>query len=202
MQYPRVVIPHRGARVRVGSGFLHVPQRDPGVQRGGDERVSERVGCDGLSDPARRAARRTIRPAPCRPPAVRGQEYHPADGQVERPGSARRQRDGDDLAALGGDGQPRGQRRTGRRAARRAAGRRAGEERRRTDADAWRRSGPGGPRGADREESGSELDCSPASRRAVEGAEMPTVARERRRSARSAGQRRELTVTPGAAHGP
>jgi hypothetical protein len=26
-------------------------QRDPGIKRGGDERVPERVGCDGLGDP-------------------------------------------------------------------------------------------------------------------------------------------------------
>jgi hypothetical protein len=43
------------------------------------------------------------------PPAVPGQEYGTADaltdGQVDRPGGARCQRDGDDLAALAGDGQ-------------------------------------------------------------------------------------------------
>ena len=46
---------------------------------------------------------------PVQPPPVRGQEHRPvrplADGQVDRPGGARRQRDGDDLAALAGDGQ-------------------------------------------------------------------------------------------------
>jgi hypothetical protein len=29
MQFPRVVIPHRGARICVRGGLLHVPQRDP-----------------------------------------------------------------------------------------------------------------------------------------------------------------------------
>jgi hypothetical protein len=46
---------------------------------------------------------------PVQPPAVPGQEHGPvgalADGQIDRPGGARCQRDGDDLAALAGDGQ-------------------------------------------------------------------------------------------------
>jgi len=46
---------------------------------------------------------------PVQPPSVRGQEHRPvrafADGQVDRPGSTRRQRDGNDLAVLAGDGQ-------------------------------------------------------------------------------------------------
>jgi hypothetical protein len=46
---------------------------------------------------------------PVQPPPVRGPEHRPfgalADGQVDRPGGARRERDGDDLAALAGDGQ-------------------------------------------------------------------------------------------------
>ena len=33
------VIAHRGARISVRSGFLHVPERDPGDQGSGDERV-------------------------------------------------------------------------------------------------------------------------------------------------------------------
>ena len=47
-------------------GFLHVAQRHAGIERGGDERVPERVRADGLPIPARRATRRTIRAAPCR----------------------------------------------------------------------------------------------------------------------------------------
>ena len=46
---------------------------------------------------------------PVQPPPVTGQESGPvcsfADDQVDRPGGARRQRDGDDRAALSGDGQ-------------------------------------------------------------------------------------------------
>jgi len=46
---------------------------------------------------------------PVQPPPVRGQEHRPfgalADGQVDRPRRARRQRDDDDLAALAGDRQ-------------------------------------------------------------------------------------------------
>ena len=46
---------------------------------------------------------------PVQPPAVRGDEQGPlsalADGQVDRAGGARGERDGDDLAALAGDDQ-------------------------------------------------------------------------------------------------
>ena len=34
------VVPHRGPGISVLGGFLHVPQRDPSVQRSGDERMS------------------------------------------------------------------------------------------------------------------------------------------------------------------
>ena len=37
------VVSHGGAGIGVGGGFLHVPERDPGVERGGDERVPKRV---------------------------------------------------------------------------------------------------------------------------------------------------------------
>ena len=67
-------------------------------------------GVTGLVIPVRRAARRTIRPAPCRSSRrpSSGQEHGTvgalADGQVDRPGGARCQRNGNDLAALAGDG--------------------------------------------------------------------------------------------------
>ena len=60
------VVPHRGSRISVRCGFLDIARRDPRIQRGRDERMSERVRCNDLGDPARRAALRTIRPAPCR----------------------------------------------------------------------------------------------------------------------------------------
>jgi hypothetical protein len=95
----------------MGGGFLHVAQRDSSVQRGGDERVSERVGRDGFGDPgaARDLADDPPGAVPVQPPPVGGQEHRPAgalgDGQVDRQGSSRRERDGDDLAALAGDRQ-------------------------------------------------------------------------------------------------
>ena len=93
-------------------GFLHVAQRDPGVKRGGDERVPQRVGRDGFGDPGAAGGLADDPPGavPVQPPPpVCGQEHRPAgalaDGQVDRPCRARRQRDGDHLAALAGDGQ-------------------------------------------------------------------------------------------------
>jgi hypothetical protein len=90
---------------------LDVAQRDPGIKRGGDERMSERVGRDGLGDPGAAGGLANDPPSavPVQPPHVRGQEYRAvrafADGEVDRPGGAGCQRDGDDLATLAGDGQ-------------------------------------------------------------------------------------------------
>jgi hypothetical protein len=90
---------------------LDIAQRDPGIERSGDERVSESVRGDGFGDPgaARDLADDPSGAVPVQPPPVCGQEYRPAgafaDGQVDCPGGARRQRDGDDLAVLAGDGQ-------------------------------------------------------------------------------------------------
>jgi hypothetical protein len=95
----------------VRGGLLHVPQRDPGVQRGGNERVSERVGRYDFGDPgpAGSAADDAPGAVPVHPPPVRGQEHRPygalADGQVERPRGPRCERDGDDLVGPAGDGQ-------------------------------------------------------------------------------------------------
>jgi len=90
----------------MGGSFLHVPQRDPGIQTGGDERVSQRVRGDRLGDPGAAGGLADDPPGamPVQPATVRRQEYRPvgalAGGQVDRPGGARCQRDGDDLAAL------------------------------------------------------------------------------------------------------
>jgi hypothetical protein len=73
--------------------------------------VPQRAGRDGLADPgaARNLADDPPGAVPVQPPPVLGQEHRAfgafADGQVDRPRSARRQRDGDDLAALAGHGQ-------------------------------------------------------------------------------------------------
>ena len=103
----------------MGGGLLDIPQRHPGIQLVMNAWRSV-WGPTGLVIPARRAIRRTIRPAPCRaddppgtvpvqPAPISGQEDGSfgafADGQVDRPGGARGERDGDDLAALAGDHQ-------------------------------------------------------------------------------------------------
>jgi len=73
--------------------------------------MPERVGRDDLSDPGatRGAADDPPGAVPVEPPPVRSQEHRPAgtlaDGQVDRPGGARRKRDRDHLAALAGDDQ-------------------------------------------------------------------------------------------------
>jgi hypothetical protein len=62
----------------------------------GDELADPGAACGPADDPPGAV--------PVQPSAVLGQEHRPfgmlADGQVDRPGGARRQRDGDDLAAL------------------------------------------------------------------------------------------------------
>ena len=108
---PCPVVAHGGARVGVRGGLLHVAQRHPGVEGGGDERVPQRVRADLLGDPgaAGDPADDPGGAVPVQPPPVRGEEQRPlgalADGQVDRAGGARRERDGDDLAALAGDDQ-------------------------------------------------------------------------------------------------
>ena len=95
----------------MGGGFLHVPERHACVERRGDEPVRERVWPDGLGDPG--AAGYPVDDpggaVPVQPTAIGSQQDGPftalADGQVDRPGGARGERDGDDLAALAGDHQ-------------------------------------------------------------------------------------------------
>jgi hypothetical protein len=87
----RPVVPNRGSRVGVRDSFLHVAQWDPGIERGGDVRMSERVGRDGLADPgaARGLADDPPGAVPVQPPTVPCQEHRSAgalaDGQVDRP---------------------------------------------------------------------------------------------------------------------
>ena len=105
------VIPHGGARVGVGGGLLHVTQRHPGVERGGNKCMSQSVRADVLGDlgAAGNPADDSGSAVPVQPPAVRGEEQRPfgplADSQVDRPCGPRCERDGDDLAAFAGDDQ-------------------------------------------------------------------------------------------------
>jgi len=106
----RTVIPHRGPGISVRGGFLHIAQRHPGIQSG-DERMPERVRSDRLADvgAAGNPPDDPGRAVPVQPPPIGGQEDRPlgpfADREVDGSGGARRQRDGDDLAAFAGDGQ-------------------------------------------------------------------------------------------------
>jgi hypothetical protein len=85
------VVPHRGARVGVGGGFLHVAQRHAGVERRGYECMPEHVRADMLADPgaAGDPADDPGGAVPVQPPPVRGDEQRPfgalADGQIDRP---------------------------------------------------------------------------------------------------------------------
>jgi hypothetical protein len=78
----------------------------PGIERGGDEGMPERVRRDDLSHPAATRGAPDDPPSavPVQPPPVRCQEDRAAgtlaDGQVDRPCGARRKRDRDHLAAL------------------------------------------------------------------------------------------------------
>ena len=68
------VVPHCGSRVSVGGGLLHVAQRHASVERGGDERVSERVRADLLADAgvARDLADDPSGAVPVQPPPATG----------------------------------------------------------------------------------------------------------------------------------
>jgi len=105
------VVTHGGAWVGVGGGFLHVAERDPGVQCRGDEGVPERVRPDGLGDPGAASDPVEDPPGamPVQPPPLCGQEDGSfaalADGQVDCPRRARGERDGDYFPALAGDHQ-------------------------------------------------------------------------------------------------
>ena len=95
----------------MGGGLLNVPERDACVESGGDEGVPQRVRADVLGDPgaAGHPADDPGGTVPVQPVTVCGNEQRPfgslAYRQVYRPGGARDERDGDDLAALAGDDQ-------------------------------------------------------------------------------------------------
>jgi hypothetical protein len=108
---PGPVVSHGSTRVSVRGGFLHVAQRHPGIEGRGDECVSERMGADFLADPGLpgRPADDPPSAVPVEPPPIGRQEDGAlatlADRQVDCPGGAGRERDGDDLPALAGDHQ-------------------------------------------------------------------------------------------------
>jgi hypothetical protein len=85
---------------------LHIPQRDSGILGGGDESMTTGVRAYDLGDSrlARHAADDPGGAAPVQPPPARVRKTGPsarfADRQVDRPGGARGERDGDHLAPL------------------------------------------------------------------------------------------------------
>jgi hypothetical protein len=91
--------------------FLHVAQRDTGIQRRGDKCVPERMRSDCLGDPGLPGEPADYPPSamPVQPPAIGRQEdgslHALADRQVDCPRGARRERDGNYLSALAGDHQ-------------------------------------------------------------------------------------------------
>ena len=86
------VVPHRGSRVSMRRGILDIAQRDPGIERGGDERVAQGVRADVLGDPGTLsdAADDPGGTVPVQPPAIRRREQGSfgalADGQVDGAG--------------------------------------------------------------------------------------------------------------------
>ena len=103
------VVAHGGAGVGVAGGFLDVAQGNAGVERRGDERVTQGVGSHALGNPGPSgdaahdpAGRVSVDPAPVSP----GEDRSVAalsDRQVDGPGRPGRQGDGDDLASLAQD---------------------------------------------------------------------------------------------------
>jgi len=91
--------------------LLHVAKRYPGVERGGDERVSECVRTHGLGDPCtpRDTSNDPARAVAVEATAVRAEEDRSlaplADCEVDSAGRTWCERDGNDLAPLSQDGE-------------------------------------------------------------------------------------------------
>ena len=91
----------------MGGGLLHIAQRNPGIERRSDKCVPERVRAGRLGDPgaARHPADDPHGAVPVQPAPVAGAEDRAvapfAGGQVDRPGGAGSERDGDHLAPCG-----------------------------------------------------------------------------------------------------
>ena len=80
----------------MGGGFLDIPQRDPSVPRGGDERAPQCVRPHGLGEPGP-AGHPPDDPGgavPVQPAAIGSQEDRAfgalVNGQIDRPGGTRR----------------------------------------------------------------------------------------------------------------
>jgi transposase len=103
------VVAHGGAGVGVAGGFLHIAQRNPGVKRGGDERVAQRVGphalgypCPSGDTPDDTTGRVSIDPLAVGSDEDRSLAAFP-DHQIDGAGRAGRHRYGHDLATLAQD---------------------------------------------------------------------------------------------------
>lgn len=102
------VVAHRGSRVGVAGGFLHVAKWYAGVECGGDERVAQgvrtnvlgnpRCSCDAPYDPARAV---TVEP-PARHPTEQRSFDAFADREINRACDPWCEGQSDDLAALAG----------------------------------------------------------------------------------------------------
>jgi hypothetical protein len=105
------VVAHGGTGIGMAGGFLHIAQRNPSVQRSGDECVPEGVGAHALGDPrpSGDAAHDPSGRVSIDPPPVDSHEDRPvaafADRQIDGPGRPGRHGDDYDLAALTHNGE-------------------------------------------------------------------------------------------------
>jgi hypothetical protein len=112
MQFPRVVIAHRGARVGVAGGDLDVAQVNPGVEHGGDEGMAQYVRMrpgdphpGGFGEPPQAAGCGVAVHPGAAAVAQDGSVSAVADRPVDGPPNSWRQRDQDDLGAFAADAQ-------------------------------------------------------------------------------------------------
>ena len=109
------VITHRGARIRMAGGDLDIPQVDPSIQHGRDERVPEhmwvRAGnshSGGFSKPPQAACCGMPVHADAAAVEEDGSTGTAADGPVDGPSNSWRQRDQRDLGAFAAHAAPGG----------------------------------------------------------------------------------------------
>ncbi len=105
-RHPCPVVPHRRSWVGVRCRLLYVAERHPGVERGGDEGVSECVRTHGLGDPCtpRDASDDSAGAVAVEAAAVNTEEDRAlaalTDCEIDRTGRAWGERDRDDFAAF------------------------------------------------------------------------------------------------------